>query len=146
MNFWSISLKQMFQYRLWVQCLWFLRRNVLITQSTSALFQHRLWVQGLWFLRRDVLITQSTSALFQHSVWVQCLWFLRKMSWSLIFGCPNTDCEFNKNNFLFCYMLIFHSWYVSPVLLYAVDICFIGGQYIIINYFILFISFFKIFL
>ena len=94
----------MFQHSGWVQCLWFLRKDVLISQMTFAcMFQYSGWVQCLWFLRKDVLISQMTFAcsniasecsasdffgggegsdqsnnlcMFQHRMWVQCLWFL----------------------------------------------------------------------
>jgi hypothetical protein len=48
--------------------------------------------------------------------------------------------------FFFLYMLIFHSWYVSLLLLYVVNTCFIEGQHIIIDYFILFIFSFLAFI
>ena len=91
---------------------------------TFCVFQHRRWVQCLWFLRRDVLITQTTfecsniggksSAsdfsggmswslkqplhMFQHRMWVQLVQ-LGEMLWSFNFEFSNIACEFNNINF-----------------------------------------------
>ena len=125
--FWSISLKQMFQHRLWVQCLQFVRRdlNVLITQTTFAcsnigcessafnfsggmfwslkqlLHIPRLWVKSPLITQEECPDHSNNLCMFQHRLWVQCPWFFRRnvLITQTIFVCSNIGCESSAPDF-----------------------------------------------